>query len=294
MGTRRAVGARRDVEPPGHLRDFLRGEFDGRVSAERGERRLDRHLAGLHGRQRMRALDREGARTHAAQRREVRGALDGAREIARKRADVRSAGAGDANAAAGDAAGGLLELIEGALVHGHHHRRRCDRAPGPSEIVRTLAADVLRGECGRHLVERPDEPADGGFERMPRRQRGFAHDGAVGILGVGLRPECDDGVIALRLVVHVAHEPRGAAEEENQESGRERVERPRVPDSFLAEGAPRDGDDVVRGDAGRLVDEQQTFSGRRRILRACCPSGRSGRSGRSGPSGQRPRSQAPA
>jgi hypothetical protein len=68
--------------------------------------------------------------------------------------------------------------------------------------------------------------------------------------------------------VNEAREARGASDEQQQEAGREGIERARVADAFLAERPARDRDDVVRRNAGGLVDEEQAVSARGRALRA--------------------------
>ena len=51
-------------------------------------------------------------------------------------------------------------------------------------------------------------------------------------------------------------EARGPSDKQRQYSGRQRIESAGVPDARLVQRAPRHRDDVVRGDAGRLVNDE--------------------------------------
>jgi hypothetical protein len=87
---------------------------------------------------------------------------------------------------------------------------------------------------------------NGDGERGTRGQPPLTHDRAVQVLGVGFRAEANGGIVLLGFVVNEAHEARGASDEQQQQAGRERVERAGVADALLAERPARDRNDVVR------------------------------------------------
>ena len=62
---------------------------------------------------------------------------------------------------------------------------------------------------------------------------------------VRLRPEGDLRLVHLGFVTHVLQEAGGAADEEHEEPGGERIERTAVTDPLLAERATGHRDDVV-------------------------------------------------
>ena len=79
---------------------------------------------------------------------------------------------------------------------------------------------------------------------------------AVGIVGVGGEAEAERRVVALAASRVKLREPRGAAEQQHQHAGRQRIERAQMADLAESEDAAHGVDDVVRRPALRLVDDQ--------------------------------------
>ena len=86
---------------------------------------------------------------------------------------------------------------------------------------------------------------------------------AVGVERVGLHAEHDLADVALAAVADEAQQPGHRADADDEHPGGAGVERPGVADAALAEAAAQHADDVVAGDAGRLVDDGQAVDGRR-------------------------------
>ena len=95
-------------------------------------------------------------------------------------------------------------------------------------------------------------------DRLARRRRGFIGDLTGRVIGIRLRAEPNHRVIHFRLALDVRNEPRASPDEHDEKSRRERIERAGVPDAPRAGDTANDGDDVVRSEARRLVDQQQT------------------------------------
>ena len=87
-------------------------------------------------------------------------------------------------------------------------------------------------------------------------QRG---DLALGVAGGRREAEAGDGLVLLRQPHQEALHARGATDQDQQQAGRERVQRARVPDlRALRQPAPDPRHDVVRRDPRGLVDEEDS------------------------------------
>ena len=87
---------------------------------------------------------------------------------------------------------------------------------------------------------------------------GSVGGGAFGVEGVGGEAEADVAGVVLFGLVEELGEAGVFAEEEREDSGGHGVERAEVADGFFSGGATDDGDDVVRGHAGGLVEYEET------------------------------------
>ncbi len=148
-------------------------------------------------------------------------------------------------------------------MHRDRRRRPRDGLAPPRQLVEAPAADVLRREGRRHLVEGAHEAGEGRGERRRRRVRGNgrAQRLARQVVGRGGEAEPHGRHVLLLAPGQEAGEARGAADADRQDAGRERVERARVPDPPGPERAAHAVDDVVRGRARRLVHDQDAVHG---------------------------------
>ena len=108
-------------------------------------------------------------------------------------------------------------------------------------------------------------------------------DGAVGVERVGLDAEHDLADVALAAVADEAQQAGDRADTDDEHAGGAGVERPGVADATLAEAPPQHADDVVAGDAGRLVDDGQAVDGRRAAAGHRSGAVAAGRAGAIGP-----------
>src|SRR5918994_3269830 len=184
----------------------------------------------------------------------------GVAQVGDERAHVGARGALDQQAGAVVLAPELLEAGHGHLALGGLHDLAAARLR-----VRALAADLDRAVGGRALADRAGRQRERLGRHPPLGQL------ALGVPG-GRRPaQPRDGLVALRQRHQEALHARGAAHEHEQQPRRERVQRARVADlrAGWAGQPPADvGDDVVRGDPGRLVDEQHAVGRRAQSWRA--------------------------
>ena len=129
------------------------------------------------------------------------------------------------------------------------------------QLVGAASADVDRRRARRYLLDLALEPCREPGEQLPvgdvRVVRWLEH--AVPIAGVRADAELRDHAVALVEPAEIGREPRRAAPEQDQEPGRERVERACMTDPLAtAERSPHARDHVVRGRSGRLVDQDRT------------------------------------
>jgi len=133
------------------------------------------------------------------------------------------------------------------------------------EFVGGTAANFFGGENRGHLVETADGFVGELLELMLIERDGDFGSlcGAFGVVSVGGVTEAEAGGITLAAPGIEAYEARGLAKKKNENAGGKRVERAKMAD--LAEsGKMADGiDDVVRGFAPRLVDDEGAVEGGR-------------------------------
>ena len=135
-------------------------------------------------------------------------------------------------------------------------------------LVGALAVDLDRRDGGRHLLDVADErrPAPRGpSPRRGRRSATVATTSPSASSVVVATPSRIGGVVRLLGQHQVAEQPGGPVDAEHQHAGGHRVEGAGVADLAGAGQPAHPRDDVVRGQPGRLVDDDQ--AGRRRSLR---------------------------
>ena len=199
-------------------------------------------------------------------------------EIPRERPDVRARAHGGAEHHFRQGRRHELDSV-------HHHRRlgELDRYAAPGQPITALPLHVLGRVLRRALALRAFERGHGiGHRgRIERRQIGRRSErGAGAIVGVGREPEPDRGEIRLGLRLDEPREPRRPPYQDNQETGRERIERPGVTHGARPERSPDSLHDVMGSRTGRLVHQKRTDqlgSSRRRpasssLIRAACAS----------------------
>lgn len=76
--------------------------------------------------------------------------------------------------------------------------------------------------------------------------------------GIRLKPELHLRNVLFCVLVEKLREARGFADEDHHDARRERIEGPRMSDALCTEHPPDACDDVVRGNTGRLVDDQNS------------------------------------
>jgi hypothetical protein len=149
-------------------------------------------------------------------------------------------------------------------MHGHARGLQLECLAATSGSVCSYARDLFCRVGGRNLLYLSGEPSGRGVDRGVARRLGFANRRSRRVIGVRLDAEADRRVIDLRLAVDVRDEARSPPGEHDEQTRCEWVERAGVPHTTRRHCAPDDRDDIVRGDARRFVDEQQTrrLSGR--------------------------------
>ncbi len=125
-----------------------------------------------------------------------------------------------------------------------------DDLAGAGAGVGALAVDLDRGVDRRALGDAAGRQRERLLGHLPRR------DLALRVAGRRRVAEPRDGLVALGQLHQEALDPRPAADEDEQQAGRERVQRARVADLHaLAQPPPHLRDDVVRRHPWGLVDE---------------------------------------
>jgi hypothetical protein len=114
-------------------------------------------------------------------------------------------------------------------VDAHRYRGEGRLLAAAREGVGPLARHVLGGVGGRHLLDRSGEGRERGDDRRWLRQGRLHHRGAGAVVGVGLRAEADHGLVDLGFGGDEPEESCSAPGEEDEEPGRERIERAPVP-----------------------------------------------------------------
>src|SRR4051812_48268961 len=193
--------------------------------------------------------DREGPDGRAAQLQAV-----GVVQVGDQRAHVGARRAGDRERGTVALAPELLEAADLDLALGDHHG-----LPRPRQRVCALAADPDPA-VGRRALS---HPSGGQLGRVGRHHAGV-DELALGVAGGRRPPQPRDGLIGLGLVHEEALRAGGAAQQDEEQAGGERVQRPGVADLDAARQATADPrDDVVRRRAGGLVDQQHPIHGAR-------------------------------
>ena len=142
-----------------------------------------------------------------------------------------------------------------------------DRLARACQRVGALPADAHRGVGRRPLAEPPGRER----ERLGRHPPGL--DLAVDVPGGRREAQPRDRLVALGQRHQEALRARRPADQHEQQPGRERVERARVPDLRPARQLPPlRGHHVVRGDARGLVDEQDAVGRSRGGFYSCSAS----------------------
>ena len=164
----------------------------------------------------------------------------------------------------------LLVFLELELVDRRPARRHLDGYAAPVELVRPLAADLDRG-CGGDLeVDLAAEGVQLRLELEERRRLVLVDDLALRIAR-GRRPrEVDGRLVPLLQPDELLRLLRETPEQDEQEPGRERVERPRMPGPRARLLAQLPHDRERRG-AGRLVVEDEPARVERPLTRHCEP-----------------------
>lgn len=241
-----------------HPRGLIRGQG---LAGHRGNafRHLEQRKAtGAQIIQRRRPVHGKGPTRKPPELRQVGRAFTQAPEIPAQRADVGPPAALDA---CRDRR--LVARQDLPPMHANTDRLQDEGRSLPRRIIGANPAGKLCRIVWRDLLEVAGESGDGVFDgRWRWRRRGSGH-GAGRIIRVGFGAERDRGLVDLGLAVDVLSEARGLADEEDEQSRREGIERPGVSDAPRACGAARDGYEIVRREAGRFVDQQNTVTGSR-------------------------------
>ena len=219
------------------------------VGQRRAERGRGREGSSARGRARV-----EAAGADAAKGGEVAAAAELRADVVAERADVGALGAADGEARVGDA-----ELVDAEGEDVDEARLALDLLALAGHLVERDAVDLDRGDHRRNLEDVAGEVGrDERFEPLARDAGGVAagDDLASDVLRVRGCAEAERALVGLVARHGGGGELRAAADEEDQKAGRLRVERASVADLLEPEHPSHRDDDVARGDAGGLVDEQ--------------------------------------
>src|ERR1700761_1193589 len=160
-------------------------------------------------------------------------------------------------------AGAALDLVVGVSVTARQEvgamdldvaDRRLHHFAAVSLLVKALAADTDRGGHRHALAHGPGRQLERGGDDAGLGQL------TVGVAGRGGPPQARGRQVGLRQADEEALQARRLAEQDEQQAGGEGIERARVARFLPAFTADRGGH-VVRGLAGRLVDEQHRPGG---------------------------------
>ena len=128
------------------------------------------------------------------------------------------------------------------------------------EFVERYAVFLDGGNHGRFLLDISLKRLGGGVQRLAieRGHRCGGRDVALGIVAVGGFAELNGALVDFVVGSEFHGKLGGSAEEQNQEAGGGGVEGAAMADLLEAVLAADNVHNVVRGGAGRLVDEQCT------------------------------------
>src|SRR3989441_2473422 len=174
-------------------------------------------------------------------------------DVGREDPDVRSLAADDAQhrARAGD-------ILDEDRTDDHLAGRSLHLETGPGQLVEPPPFVMNRRVHRRHLLDPADERATGLREGRGREisDRGLRQHAAAHVVGVRRQSEADRREVLLVLVDEIGRELRRLPDEDRQHAGRVGIERARVPDTTDAQTATNNRDDIERGRAAPLVDDE--------------------------------------
>ncbi len=190
-----------------------------------------------------------------------RGAAEGgqcascAEEFAPVVAEAAHVGAGGAGHGKRDGPGDEVDVFDRELRDVHLPHGRLDFFSPAHPFVEAHAVDLDRRHRGGLLVDRAEE-ALRRFAHCRFVDRGVArlHDIPRRVVAVRGDAEGEHGGVGLLAGGEEREEPRGAAPGQQQEPGRERIERTGVADAPRADDLAQAVDRVVRRDARLLVE----------------------------------------
>lgn len=147
------------------------------------------------------------------------GAGRGSAEVSGECTDVGSSTAGDRD----------VELPRGAAANPpgmdeHRDGLELERCSSAGSRVRATSANLLRGIVRRRLTQRPGERFNGAIDGVRVWKRGHVCDFAREVVGGRFGAEDNGGVVDFGLARDELGESSAAAHEENEQTGRKRVE----------------------------------------------------------------------
>ena len=172
-------------------------------------------------------------------------------------------------------------------------RRQFDGLAGTGHRVRAATADLDRAVGRRPLRDRAGQPGECRLDRRlasgPGPSAGVSSPSRSSV--VDDAPKQTVARYALRSPRWYSTTRVAVAEEDRQHARCERIERPAVPDALRGGQPPDEGDDVVRGRAGRLGDDEDAIEpgAQRRARHVSAGARRRAGSPRPGPAAVRPR-----
>ena len=144
------------------------------------------------------------------------------------------------------------------------HRFQLHRFFLARQFVRRAAVNFLRGIGRRHLQKTADalrsEPFD--FRAIDLRGRVRTERRAIGVVGVRGETEAERGVVAFAASHIKLRKARGAAEQQHQDAGRQRVQRAKMADLPEAHDAADGFHHIMRSPPARLVNDQSAVQRR--------------------------------
>src|SRR5262245_8312308 len=232
-------------------------EPDGRPSGQSGLGRLyprpevrstGGQLAPRHG-----VLEAKGADTAAHEILDRAAAAERRTDVGREHPYVCSLATDDADG--GPRAG---DFLDGDRPDSHLARRALDLDALAGQLVQATPVVVNRRIHRWHLLDAADEGTAHRFEARHRdlEARSLRHDPTAHLVRIRRQAEPDRREIFLVLIDQVRRELCRFADEDRQHAGRVGIECAGVADAANAQTTARERDDVERGRAGPLVDDQ--------------------------------------
>ena len=162
-----------------------------------------------------------------------------------------------------EASEGSVDFREAKFEHFDFYRLQFDGLVSASQFVSGTAVNLFCGEGGRHLREAADAFV-GKFFESGAIERGSGVGAlrlAFGVVSIGGEAEAEAGGVAFAAAGIKLDEAGGAPEEQDEDAGGERVERSEMSDLTKAGEMANGVDDVMRGLAWRLVDDERAVEG---------------------------------